>query len=1070
MSGTAGKIPNELLEHIPGHLGNQTSHNTLLDKQGGQGLNEYYHLTLEEHDYTAGVAILGVGEAEKVLTLDANLDTGNIRNLGITGDFTIGATTLDEAELAVLNDVTPGLAAAGKAAVLDNTLDISGINQLGLNYLQMKIDAVEPAHSEGLFYYSDETHNFIALNDIPDFMLNVGEETVLRGRNDTGSTILNGQVIKVVGALGDRPKIALAQSDTDANANVIGVATHDINNNADGMGTTFGLVRSVNTSAWSPGTGLYLSSSVPGALTDIAPTGDNYVIRVATVLVSNVSTGSLLVHTAVDITGRVVVNNVRVIGVADIETLHLAGVEVVSTAAELNYLAGITPGTASASKALVLDASRDLSNINNLTLTGTLDLSGNKALNFALPTLGTDGVNKDYVDSAVQGITHQRPIKSFLDFTTAEPGAPTLADRYISTVTGVSSVTAQSVTEDYIYEWNGVDWDELIPDEGWAVWDDDTDTNYVFNGVEWVKFGSTITHGNLAGLQGGIATEYFHLSQNDYNYTFGVVTLGTGQADKVLTLDSNLDTSNIRNLSITGDFITGATTLSESELAVLDGITPGTLSVSKALVVDGAGVLDTLTITDPYLLDFTNSPHDHSDTANGGVTAHSLLTTAHGSNGDVVGINDLIKNNFGFRPWYDFNGINGHIAFSDDTQYADLFKNGGAISCNIHPRSDGEANKGRIVVKNDFRFTTSDESGGFVGLLFIFPFTIASGTWFSSISTIPINETSHIIASYNASDPSNQLTLYVNGKSISVNQTVIPDGVNNLTTDTIQIGGTTSGSNTFDGYIHDLKIWNREISSTEAHDLAIDNMVRSEYKGASDVLLTSGTLIIGKNYRIIDNSGGADFTNVGAGDNNLGTEFIALGSTPASWGTGSLIASGVVLDLVSENMGIDNWFNSPDDAGDYPGAVSSNVQLMNTNHNFRAYGEAYIHNNVTVTTINTVNVWEQITGFTAGELKDVTFSSDSFTAKVKGKYQCIVALAGTSAGTNKIFEHAVSVEAAIIDKSSIPRKYATIDIGALPVSAILDLDVDDVVRLEVRNITDANNYTANDCNFEMHKV
>lgn len=41
-------------------------------------------------------------------------------------------------------------------------------------------------------------------------------------------------------------------------------------------------------------------------------------------------------------------------------------------------------------------------------------------------------------------------------------------------------------------------------------------------------------------------------------------------------------------------------------------------------------------------------------------------------------------------------------------------------------------------------------------------------------------------------------------------------------------------------------------------------------------------------YIITVNGGGADWTNVGAGDNNVGTAFTASGTTPTSWGTGKL--------------------------------------------------------------------------------------------------------------------------------------------------------------------------------------
>lgn len=44
----------------------------------------------------------------------------------------------------------------------------------------------------------------------------------------------------------------------------------------------------------------------------------------------------------------------------------------------------------------------------------------------------------------------------------------------------------------------------------------------------------------------------------------------------------------------------------------------------------------------------------------------------------------------------------------------------------------------------------------------------------------------------------------------------------------------------------------------------------------------------GVSYTISDNSGGLDMTNVGAANNNVGTSFKATGTTPTSWGTGSL--------------------------------------------------------------------------------------------------------------------------------------------------------------------------------------
>jgi hypothetical protein len=65
------------------------------------------------------------------------------------------------------------------------------------------------------------------------------------------------------------------------------------------------------------------------------------------------------------------------------------------------------------------------------------------------------------------------------------------------------------------------------------------------------------------------------------------ITPGTVTANKVLVVDSNKDLATLRNLTINGNFVTGSTTLTEAELGVLDAVTPGTAAASKALVLDG---------------------------------------------------------------------------------------------------------------------------------------------------------------------------------------------------------------------------------------------------------------------------------------------------------------------------------------------------------------------------------------------------------------------------------------------------------------------------------------------------
>ena len=63
----------------------------------------------------------------------------------------------------------------------------------------------------------------------------------------------------------------------------------------------------------------------------------------------------------------------------------------------------------------------------------------------------------------------------------------------------------------------------------------------------------------------------------------------------------------------------------------------------------------------------------------------------------------------------------------------------------------------------------------------------------------------------------------------------------------------------------------------------------------SDIVFSEGDLVDAKTYRIHANSGGLDMTNIGAANNNVGTEFTCSGgTTPTSWGTGSVIQTSTI--------------------------------------------------------------------------------------------------------------------------------------------------------------------------------
>jgi hypothetical protein len=64
------------------------------------------------------------------------------------------------------------------------------------------------------------------------------------------------------------------------------------------------------------------------------------------------------------------------------------------------------------------------------------------------------------------------------------------------------------------------------------------------------------------------------------------VTAGTVTASKAVVVDANKDAATFRNITLSGNLVQGTTTISETDIAKIDGITNGTVAASKAVVVD----------------------------------------------------------------------------------------------------------------------------------------------------------------------------------------------------------------------------------------------------------------------------------------------------------------------------------------------------------------------------------------------------------------------------------------------------------------------------------------------------
>ena len=176
-----------------------------------------------------------------------------------------------------------------------NTPTLSGATVDGSAAYMNYTPTTAPSYLEGRVFYDSTAKTLCYYNDNSQMTVNIGQEEIVRVRNQTGATIPNGTVVYINGATGNTPTIAKALATSFSTADIIGVTTTDITNNGFGYATINGLVNGLDTSAFTEGDAVFLSATTLGAFTVTEPTRPNYSIQVGVILRANPSVGTLLV-------------------------------------------------------------------------------------------------------------------------------------------------------------------------------------------------------------------------------------------------------------------------------------------------------------------------------------------------------------------------------------------------------------------------------------------------------------------------------------------------------------------------------------------------------------------------------------------------------------------------------------------------------------------------------------------------------------------------------------------------------------------------------------------------------
>lgn len=253
---------------------------------------------------TAGEAVITPGASGITLNQSSH-DPVTLAAVGAVPNANGATLTGQQLNLQPANGANPGILTTGAqtlggAKTFSSLLTAqSGISVTGTittpSYIDFSNALANPAHLEGRVFWDSTNHTLAIFNDQTAVTHQLGQETFVRAKNITGSTILDGSVVYISGSQGQTPTIALAKADVFGTSRAVGIVTHDIPNNTVGLTTINGLVNQVDTSLFADGAALYVSATTAGDITDTRPNAPNFAVFVGFNANTHLNQGKILV-------------------------------------------------------------------------------------------------------------------------------------------------------------------------------------------------------------------------------------------------------------------------------------------------------------------------------------------------------------------------------------------------------------------------------------------------------------------------------------------------------------------------------------------------------------------------------------------------------------------------------------------------------------------------------------------------------------------------------------------------------------------------------------------------------
>lgn len=220
--------------------------------------------------------------------------TTNAVTFNNSGSGAASGTTFDGSVARTISYNTLGAANSGANTNITSLDSITG-GISSPDFIQFDTAATVTG-SVGKLWYDGGDGSLVTRLKGNNVDLQVGQENVVLVYNGSGSTITKGKVVAVSGAQGQRPSVVLADADTEAlSAPTLGVTAEDIANGAEGFVATFGVIRGIDTSAFTAGDDVYLSQTA-GGFTATRPSAPAHTVFLGWVVKVNASSGELFLN------------------------------------------------------------------------------------------------------------------------------------------------------------------------------------------------------------------------------------------------------------------------------------------------------------------------------------------------------------------------------------------------------------------------------------------------------------------------------------------------------------------------------------------------------------------------------------------------------------------------------------------------------------------------------------------------------------------------------------------------------------------------------------------------------